>query len=447
MTATLNILIPAFGSVGDVLPFIGIGGELRRRGHDVALIANPYFEERALEAGLSFSPVGTLDHFQALMSDTGLFDWKTAVSPERAMAHFVHVVEGTYDATIRRHQAGRTVLFGGPGLLGAHIAREQGRIPLAFGFVAPSRLPSRYDPPHPPWPLPAWARPLARSGAGLGIFYLLKHLKARLSPRRGSAAPGSPPPNPLLDEVNRIRARVQLPLVRGFEWRHAPERIICLWPSWFADRQKDWPAHTAFAGFPFYPSSGAEPGGPTEPPGTDGPKPVVFTTGSIACRQEPFFATAVESCRILKRPGLLVTPHVDQVPRPLPPNVVHVRYAPFEDLFARSALVVHHGGIGTIALALAAGVPQIVRPMMGEQFDLGNRVQRLGVGRMLTGDAVTPAQLARAIDSMLKSRGISSACRRWQARTDRSQGLARAADSIEGVVNAPGQAALTDQRK
>lgn len=436
MTAPLNILVTAFGSVGDVLPFIGIGGELRRRGHEVTLIANPFFEPRALEAGLFFRPVGALDHFQALMGDAGLFDWKTAVSPERAMAHFVHVVEETYDTTIRLHQAGRTVLLGGPGLLGAQIAREERRIPLAFGFLAPSRLPSRYDPPHPPWPLPGWARPLSRSKAGLKAFYLLRHVAAGISRRRGSAASPPPPPNPLLDEVNRVRARVPLPSVRGFEWRYPPERSICLWPDWFADRQKDWPAHTVFAGFPFYPSSRVEAGGgpPRPPNGLDAKRPVVFTTGSIASRQPAFYAAAVEACRILKRPAVLVTPHAEQVPRPLPPEVDHLRYAPFEELFSRAALVVHHGGIGTIALALAAGVPQIVRPMMGEQFDLGCRMQRLGVGRMITGEAVAPARLARAIDSLLKSDRVSRGCRRWQSRIDRSEGLTKAADSIESLA-------------
>jgi UDP:flavonoid glycosyltransferase YjiC (YdhE family) len=109
-------------------------------------------------------------------------------------------------------------------------------------------------------------------------------------------------------------------------------------------------------------------------------------------------------------------------------------YAPFGDLLPRSALVVHHGGIGTIALALAAGVPQVVRPMMGEQFDLGNRMQRLGVGRMITSEAITSSQLARAIDSLLKSERVSSACRRWQGRIDRDAGLTRAADSIESLA-------------
>jgi len=98
------------------------------------------------------------------------------------------------------------------------------------------------------------------------------------------------------------------------------------------------PPRTVFGGFPFYPSAAVEAGGGPGPPNGLGE---------------------------------------------------HVGFAPFEELFPRSALVVHHGGIGTIALALAAGVPQIVRPMMGAQFDLGNRMQRLGVGRMITGECVT----------------------------------------------------------
>jgi UDP:flavonoid glycosyltransferase YjiC (YdhE family) len=72
--------------------------------------------------------------------------------------------------------------------------------------------------------------------------------------------------------------------------------------------------------------------------------------------------------------------------------------------------------------------------MMGEQFDLGNRMQRLGVGRMIGGETMSPTQLARVIDSLLKSERVSRACRHWQARIDRGAGLSRAADSIENLA-------------
>ena len=82
-----NILITAFGSVGDVLPFIGIGGELRNRGHAVTFIGNPYFEPHASKAGLSFCAVGTLDHFQKLMTDSKLFHRKRGAATTHRLRH------------------------------------------------------------------------------------------------------------------------------------------------------------------------------------------------------------------------------------------------------------------------------------------------------------------------------------------------------------------------
>jgi len=208
-----NILVTAFGSVGDVLPFIGIGGELRTRGHAVTFIGNPYFEPEASRAGLSFSPVGTLDHFQKLMTDSELFHWKNA--HERVFSHFVHVVEGAYEATMRLHRPGRTVLFGGPGCFGAQIAQERSRIPLAMGMVAPSRLPSRYDPPYPSWPLSPWAARVARTRTGLRFLHRLIVARSKLSRLRCSAVQIPPAAKPLLDEVNRVRASVGLPALGG----------------------------------------------------------------------------------------------------------------------------------------------------------------------------------------------------------------------------------------
>ncbi len=288
-----NVLIATFGSLGDILPFVGVGGELRRRGHDVTFISNPYFEPHAVNAGLSFSPVGTLEQFHKVATNSGVFHWKTAL--ERALPSYVHMVEGTYDATMRLYRPGQTVLFGGPGSLGALIAHEQNRIPMAWGLVSPSRLPSRYDPPHPARPLPAWARPLAQSRRGLGLLYLLMEVKRRFS-RRWSAPQPLPSPNPVLDEVNRIRARLQLPAMAGLnDWRLPFQRILCMWPDWFGKRQKDWPPETVITGFPYYPPSGDEPehgsGRPTMAPCSES---LVFTTGSVASHQQAFFAAAVE---------------------------------------------------------------------------------------------------------------------------------------------------------
>ncbi|MEL6929822.1 MAG: nucleotide disphospho-sugar-binding domain-containing protein, partial [Cyanobacteria bacterium J06600_6] len=54
-------------------------------------------------------------------------------------------------------------------------------------------------------------------------------------------------------------------------------------------------------------------------------------------------------------------------------------YVPFEWLFARMKLLVHHGGSGTVALGLRSGIPQIIIPFFADQPEWGKKLATLGV--------------------------------------------------------------------
>jgi len=63
--------------------------------------------------------------------------------------------------------------------------------------------------------------------------------------------------------------------------------------------------------------------------------------------------------------------------------------------------VVHHGGAGTTAAALRAGVPAFVVPFLGDQPFWGARVHALGVGPApLPRKELTPSRLAAALALM-----------------------------------------------
>jgi UDP:flavonoid glycosyltransferase YjiC (YdhE family) len=64
----------------------------------------------------------------------------------------------------------------------------------------------------------------------------------------------------------------------------------------------------------------------------------------------------------------------------LPDSVYMVDSVPHTWLLPRVAAVIHHGGAGTTAAGLSAGVPSIVTPFMGDQAFWANRVFELGVG-------------------------------------------------------------------
>jgi sterol 3beta-glucosyltransferase len=63
-----------------------------------------------------------------------------------------------------------------------------------------------------------------------------------------------------------------------------------------------------------------------------------------------------------------------------PDNIFVLESAPHTWLFPRMAAIVHHGGAGTTAAGLRAGVPNVVVPFSNDQFAWGRRVFELGVG-------------------------------------------------------------------
>ena len=128
-----------------------------------------------------------------------------------------------------------------------------------------------------------------------------------------------------------------------------------------------------------------------------GVPPVAFTFGTGMRHAGPVFRAAAEACRTLEVCALFLTKFAEQLPAGLPPTIRHVAYAPFQQLFPRCAAVVHHGGIGTLAKAFAAGVPQLALPVAYDQTDNGIRVKRLGAGEWLMARRATPARLSESL--------------------------------------------------
>jgi sterol 3beta-glucosyltransferase len=64
----------------------------------------------------------------------------------------------------------------------------------------------------------------------------------------------------------------------------------------------------------------------------------------------------------------------------LPDNIFKIDSVPHDWLFPRCAAVVHHGGAGTTAAGLKAGVPSIIVPFFSDQPFWGYRIADLGVG-------------------------------------------------------------------
>jgi UDP:flavonoid glycosyltransferase YjiC (YdhE family) len=109
-------------------------------------------------------------------------------------------------------------------------------------------------------------------------------------------------------------------------------------------------------------------------------------------------------------------------------------------LFPRLSAVVHHGGAGTTATALRAGIPQIIAPHMFDQHYWASRVHAKGLGpaplgRHFKSDALTSALRETIGNTAMAQRALAMA-----EPIRASRGTQRAVEVLEQQVAARGKA-------
>jgi rhamnosyltransferase subunit B len=384
----MRILLAPLGSHGDVHPFLGIGLALKARGHEVHVITSSHFKSLIESLGFHFAPVGTDDDFEAMIRNPDLWHPKRsmrAIFGQSGIAQ--RQLRDGFARISERFVPGETVLVAGMLALWARSAAEKLNIPFASVHLQPSVMWSAADPPEfaqlriRSW-WPHWLRNLL-------FWFGDRHMV-----------------DPLIGpELNRFRGKIGLAPVKRIvgKWSHSPQRIIGLFPEWYGNAP-DWPMQFRHAGFVRFDQaeSFAVPA-QVETFLNAGDPPIVFSFGSAMRQGKPYFAAAADACTLLGRRGLLLAKGRDQIPDPLPPGVLHAEYAPFSKVFPRAAAIVHHGGIGTCAQGLAAGVPQLVMPLAFDQPDNARRLEKLGVGARVWPKKFTGKRVAAALHELLDS--------------------------------------------
>jgi rhamnosyltransferase subunit B len=238
------------------------------------------------------------------------------------------------------------------------------------------------------------------------------------------------------EPLNALRATLGLaPVDRVMHrWLHSPQLVIAFFPEWFAAAQPDWPANTHTVGFPLWDADGeVAPLAEAEEFLNAGAAPIIFTPGSAGSTMQRFFKESVKAARQMGLRAMLVTNYPEQVPKNLPPNIKVFGYLPFSQVLPRAALLVYHGGVGTLAQGIKAGIPHLVVPHGYDQFDSGWRVEQLGLGRSIAQSRYRARRVVPIIESIL-SDGTSVQRRRELApRIDSADAVTRACKLIEAL--------------
>jgi rhamnosyltransferase subunit B len=389
---------------------LGIAVALQKRGYEITFQTNGYFQKTVERHGLRFIELGSQDQFLAVADHPDL--WK----PRRAFRYiFQKAIQPTLRlqyAAIEEYSKSRdTVVIASCIGLGARIAHEKLGVPLVTVHLQPAVILSRIKPPTYSGIVgPRWLRNL--------MFSLAERLVIDRT---------------ICPEVNRFRQELGLPPVRQIvRWWHSPQLVVCLFPEWFASPQPDWPKNLLQTDFPLWDEGTDAALAPEVQEFLDAAEPpIVFTPGSANVFGRPFFEAAVEACQRLKRRGVLLSRFSEHVPELLPSSVKHFPFIPFGQLLPKAAALVHHGGIGSTAQALAAGIPQLAMPLAHDQFDNAARVKRLGAGDWLVPSRFHGPVVATQLDALIGSEAVQAACRRTAERLSEKSGVAAAADAIE----------------
>lgn len=389
----MKIGIVAGGSRGDVQPYIALGKGLKQAGYTVRILTTDDFETLATEAGLEFhSTGGSIE--KMLQSDewrkvTESGNFLTILSRMNAeMKKRAHEVAAIMPDLCK----GMDIIVAGlSGMGGAFSIAEKYDIPVVQAHVLPIT------------PTRAFASPLAPAlslGAPLNklSFHIMRQLlwqSVRVSDMTTRKLLGMSKPA-FLGSFKRT------PLLYGYS------RHVLPVPD-------DWDDLTHIAGYWFLqPPDGWTPPSKLVDFLNAGSPPVYIGFGSMGSKNpEEASQLAVKALSLSGQRGVIASGWGGLKQSNLPDSVYMLSSIPHNWLFPRMAAVVHHGGAGTTAAGLHAGVPSIIVPFMGDQPFWGRRIAALGVGPApIPRKKLTPENLAEAIkqtvsDSPMRQRAAA----------------------------------------
>ena len=405
----------AYGTRGDVQPAVALGKALRHRGHTVRILAGTNFADWIRQHGLI--PLPTQIDMQALMASEGGRDW----------------VEKGHNPVLQLRIMGQLLAKHGMQIASDAWEACQGSDLIVSSFTSD-----------------VYAVGMAQK---LGV----PHVSAPLQPtlftsKDGRSLLNAPFPNRTSwinywfgkffietaawslygDIANRVRTEMlDMPAQTRAENREDRRKMTIIHgysPS-VVPHPADWPANFHTVGYWFLDENEQ-----WQPPGelldflAAGAPPVAIGFGSMTGRNpQKLNELVLEAVQMSGQRAILLSGWAGLGGMNLPKTVLQLPSAPHGWLFPKMAAVVHHGGAGTTAAGLRAGVPSILVPHFADQPFWGQRVAALGVGpKAMMRHKLTAHKLAAALDTAVSNQPMRQKAAELGQKIRAEDGIARA---------------------
>lgn len=416
----MRIALIALGSRGDVQPYVALGKGLQAAGHTVRLVTHQDFEALVHTHGLEFWPVkGSVREvvesaeMRALVEKGNFIaiTLRTAREAQRAAVHWAR-------DSLAACQDVDLIVAGIGGLFTALALAEKLEIPLLQAYLVPFTPTAAFPGVLLPVALPRLGARLNRASHDLTRQAMWQGSRSadRIAREEALDLPAPPLWGPY--RVERLR---RYPILYGFSPSVIPKPVdwagnIHVTGYWFLDEAPDWTPPPALIDFL-----------DSDPP------PIYLGFGSMSDRKPEETTTLILQALAQTRQRAVILSGWGGLGRTeLPDSVIMVDSIPHSWLFPRVAAVVHHGGAGTTAAGLRAGVPSIIIPFFGDQPFWGRRVAALGAGpEPIPRKKLTVESLARAIQQAVTGSTIRQQAAQIGKQIRAEDGIGRAVDVVQ----------------
>jgi UDP:flavonoid glycosyltransferase YjiC (YdhE family) len=357
--------------MGDLGPILRIGNILQAAGDSVTLVTHAGYDQVVQQAGLAFVASDTQPEFEQYLQGISLCETPRG-NIEFQKRFVLPMAEREANLLIEQCASPNTVLVGSHMLmLGPQLAAEKLGLPVVRVF------------------------PSAVNVTRLFLFEIMFR-------------------DVLSGEINALRNRLSLPdVVDWATFIRQPQCNIGAWPDWFTANEPDWPDWLDLVTPGFLSMDDLK-----EKPIPDeleqflqaGDPPVLITGGTGTYLNKGFYAACIEGCLLAGRRGILATRFREAIPDSLPPQIKWFPHLPFVSLMPRLAAIIHHGGMGTLALAIRAGIPQLILAVGADRPDNAERLQRAGIGEYLPLPKWKPELVVKALERLIDSPSVLAAC-------------------------------------
>jgi sterol 3beta-glucosyltransferase len=403
----MKFAILTVGTRGDVQPYMALSTGLLERGHEVTLASHPAMRVLVQANSVPFAPIGPdVDVGKAASAIRGRSrNWIEGLI--RVMQFTVSTLKQASPDILSLCQEADVVVVS-HSLAGAAEADKLGK-PTVSVTLQHQAVPT----PDPTQPVLKRALS-AIAGRAMGMMMVRPYNQLRRSI-------GAPPVSGIEEMMSsRLNLLPISPRIVSQDPRWGPQHHLTGY--WFLDEPERWTPPADLAAF-------LEVGEP----------PVAIALGAMSLGGGP---DALESVQLIldalrqAKVRAVVQGWEEAIATlDLPATVYRLGAVPHSWLFQRVCAVVHHGGFGTTAAALRAGVPAVVIPHIIDQLFWGERVHVLGVGPAAIPRArLSVDHLAQALVQATRDQAMRARAAELGAQIRAERGIQHAVQLIERTI-------------